>query len=60
MRGLERPPTICKSSSNLLLPTANTAIEDQQDSMDVNNNIRVEEDLSGMTESVGGASSDMR
>ena len=58
LRGPERPPTICKTSSSLLLQAANTAIEDQQHSMDVNNNIRVEENLSGMTESVGGASSD--
>ena len=54
LRGPERPPTICKTSSNLLLPAANTAIEDQQHSMDVNDDIRVEEDLSGTTESVGG------
>ena len=59
LRGPERPPTIRKTSSNLLLPAANTAIEDQQHSMDVNNDIRVEEDLSGTTESAGGASSDV-
>ena len=58
LRGPERPPAICKTSSNLLLPAANIAIEDQQHSMDVNNDIRVEEDLSGMAESAGGASSD--
>ena len=54
LRGPERPPTICKTSSNLLLPAANTAIEDQQHSMDVNDDIRVEENLSGMAESAGG------
>ena len=54
LRGPERPPAICKTSSNLLLPAANTAIEDQQHSMDVNDDIRVEEDLSGMAESAGG------
>ena len=54
LRGPERPPTICKTSSNLLLPVANTAIEDQQYSMDMNDDILVEEDLSRMTESAGG------
>ena len=52
--GQERPPAICKTSSNLLLPVANTAIEDQQHSMDVNDDIRVEEDLFGMAELAGG------
>ena len=54
LRGPERPPTICKISSNLLLPAANTAIEHQQHSIDVNDDIRVEEDLSRMAESAGG------
>ena len=54
LHGPERPPAICKTSSNLLLPAANTAIEDQQHSMDMNDDIRVEEDLSGMAESAGG------
>ena len=54
LRGPERPPAICKTSSNLLLPAANIAIEDQQHSMDVNDDIWVEEDLFGMAESAGG------
>ena len=58
LRGPERPPTIWKTSSNLLLPAANAAIEDQQHSMDVNDDLRVEEDLSGLAESAAGASSD--
>ena len=59
MRGPKRPPTICKTSNNLLLPAANTVIEHQQHSMDVNDDIRVEKDLSGMAKSAGGASSDV-
>ena len=58
LHGPERPPTIWKTSSNLLLLAANAAIEDQQHSMDVNDDLRVEEDLSGLAESAGGASSD--
>ena len=54
LRGPERLPTICKTSSNLLLPAASTAIEDQQHNMDVNNDIWVEEDLSGMAKLAGG------
>ena len=50
----ERPLAICKTSNNLLLLAANTVIEDQQYSMDVNDDIRVEEDLYGMAESAGG------
>ena len=58
LRGPERPPTIWKTSSNLLLPAANAVIEDQQHSMDVNDDLWVEEDLSRLAESAGGASSD--
>ena len=58
LRGPKRPPTIWKTSSNLVLPAANAAIEDQQHSMDVNDDLRVEEDLSGLAESAAGASSD--
>ena len=54
LRGPGRPPTIWKTSNNLVLPAPNAAIEDQQHSMDVNDDIRVEEDLSGMAESAGG------
>ena len=54
LRGPERPPTIWKTSSNLLLPAANAAIKDQQHSMDVNDDLRVEEDMSGLAESAGG------
>ena len=52
--GPERPPTIWKTSSNLVLPAPNAAIEDQQHSMDVNDDLRVEEDLSGLAESAAG------
>ena len=58
LRGPERPPTIWKTSSNLLLPAANAAIEDQQHSMEVNDDLRVEEDLFGLAKLAGGASSD--
>ena len=58
MCGPERPPTIWKTSSNLVLPAPNAAIEDQQHSMDVNDDLQVEEDLSGLEESAAGASSD--
>ena len=54
LRSPERPPTIWKTSSNLLLPVANVTIEDQQHSMDVNDDIQVKEDLSGLAELAGG------
>ena len=59
LRGPERPPTIWKTSSNLLLPAANAAIEDQQHSMDVNDDLRVEDlwELQSDGESAGQGSS---